>query len=213
MILKDFRLGVSEDQIMDLYTEATKNGFPDFFMVDTDTNIDPQYRFRKNFEPLIVNNVPQSLEPVTQIVPKRVQFNGQDETREIEPNPTGKKVKRIKSSAYARHFEDQPQHIQERLIANETDDERTRRLKYRAEGKADEQDENKNASLKNRLKDLSVKLKKPVTSLRKMAKALGLTALELCDRLEDAINAGEYDDMIYPKGRPSWRPVPLAMRQ
>lgn len=213
MILKDFRLGVTEDQIMDLYREATKDGFPNFFMVDTDSNADPQYRFRKNFEPLIVNNIPQSLGPVTAVVPKRVQFNGEDDTKEIEANPSGKKAKRIKSSAYARHFEDQPEHIQERLIANETDDERTRRLAHGAEGKSDAQDEKKSSTIKNRLKDLSLKLKKPVTELKKMAKALGLTHLELCDRLEDAINAGEYDDVIYPKGRPSWRPVPLAMRQ
>lgn len=213
MILKDFRLGVNEDQIMDLYHEATKDGFPNFFMVDTDSNLDPQYRFRRNFEPLLTNNVPMPLTPVSTVVDKKVRFNAESEVKEIDSHKDERKTKRVKSNAYARHFEDQPEHIQERLIANETDEERARRLGHFEATSSASDDNKRNASVANRLKDLSKKLKQPVTKLREMAKGLGLTALELCDRLEDAINAGEYDDVIYPQGKPSWRPVPLAMRQ
>lgn len=49
LILKDFRLGISEEQIMKLYTEATKGGFPNFFMIDLQTN-DKDLRFRRNFK-------------------------------------------------------------------------------------------------------------------------------------------------------------------
>lgn len=49
MILKDFRLGISEEQIMKLYNEATKGGFPNFFMIDLQTN-DKDLRFRRNFK-------------------------------------------------------------------------------------------------------------------------------------------------------------------
>lgn len=49
MILKDFRLGITEEQIMKLYNEATKGGFPNFFMIDLQTN-DKDLRFRRNFK-------------------------------------------------------------------------------------------------------------------------------------------------------------------
>jgi len=48
MILKDFRLGVSEEEVKKLYEEATKGGFPNFFMIDIQTN-DKALRFRRNF--------------------------------------------------------------------------------------------------------------------------------------------------------------------
>lgn len=48
MILKDFRLGVTEEEVKKLYEEATKGGFPNFFMIDCQTN-DKALRFRRNF--------------------------------------------------------------------------------------------------------------------------------------------------------------------
>lgn len=212
IILKDFRLGVTEDQIMDLYHESVKDGYPDFFMVDTDSNSDPQYRFRKNFTPILTNNVPKSLGPVTTVVAKRVGFKPEIEIKEVDNDCSSRKVKRIKKSDYARHFEDQPEDVQERLTMSETDEERARRLGTHYPDQK-EQDTKRLASVKNRMKELSIKLKHSVASLKRMAKSMGLTNLELCDRLEDAINAGEYDDVIYPTGPPSWRPAPLAMRQ
>lgn len=50
-ILKDFQLGVDDEQIVKLFHEATKGGFPNFFMIDQATN-DPKIRFRRNFKPL-----------------------------------------------------------------------------------------------------------------------------------------------------------------
>lgn len=48
MILKDFELGVTEDQLLALYHNAA-TGFPNFFMIDRETN-DKDLIFRKNFK-------------------------------------------------------------------------------------------------------------------------------------------------------------------
>lgn len=50
MILKDFQLGVSAEEISRLYQEATSAGFPNFFLIDLGN--DPALRFRKNFVPM-----------------------------------------------------------------------------------------------------------------------------------------------------------------
>lgn len=50
-ILKDFRLGLDDSQIMKMYEEATTGGFPNFFMIDLKTN-DKSLRFRRNYKGL-----------------------------------------------------------------------------------------------------------------------------------------------------------------
>lgn len=64
-ILKEFSLGgINEQQLYDLYKNATKNGFPNFFMIDNESK-DPNIRFRRNFTPL----PPPDKTPVTGIRP------------------------------------------------------------------------------------------------------------------------------------------------
>jgi hypothetical protein len=52
MILKDHQLGVTDDQIEQLYLTATKDGFPNYFLVDKVARAGDPYRFRKNLTPL-----------------------------------------------------------------------------------------------------------------------------------------------------------------
>lgn len=49
MILKDFPMGITEEQLHSLYRQATAGGFPNFFLVDVVTN-DVDLRFRRNFK-------------------------------------------------------------------------------------------------------------------------------------------------------------------
>jgi hypothetical protein len=58
MILSEYRLGVSEKEMSRLYHEATKNGFPDFFLIDLEAGIgdaNKDLRFRRNFTSLKAN--------------------------------------------------------------------------------------------------------------------------------------------------------------
>lgn len=50
-IVKDFPLGITDEQVKKLYAMATKDGFPNFFMVDLATN-DKSLRYRRNFKGL-----------------------------------------------------------------------------------------------------------------------------------------------------------------
>lgn len=219
MILKDFRLGVTEDQIMDLYHAATKDGFPHFFMVDTGIDKDPKYRFRRDFEPLILDSVPSPLSPVEPIIEKHVTFAEQplvhDVTSEGSVRQAQKrKKKQLLDRFLTAHFEDQPSQVEDRLIAEETDEQRARRLGASEHPTTETENENEERKrhVKSRLRVIGRKLHKPVSELKRMAESLGLTLVELCDRLEDAMNRGEFDDILYPKGRPNWRPVPLMFR-
>lgn len=50
-ILSEYKLGIDDDQLEQLYTNAMNRGeLTDFFMIDLETT-DPQLRFRSNFSP------------------------------------------------------------------------------------------------------------------------------------------------------------------
>lgn len=49
LILKDYKLGVTDDQLVALYDKATAGGFPNFFMIDVKTS-DKNLRFRRNLK-------------------------------------------------------------------------------------------------------------------------------------------------------------------
>ncbi len=51
-ILKDHGLGVTDEQIEQMYLTATKDGFPNFFMIDKKSGPGNPYRFRKNYKPI-----------------------------------------------------------------------------------------------------------------------------------------------------------------
>jgi hypothetical protein len=61
-ILRDFQLGVTDEQLMEIYKKATEGGFPNFLMIDTD-NKNTNYRFRASFAPMNieVDNKPVEL--------------------------------------------------------------------------------------------------------------------------------------------------------
>lgn len=56
LIVKKYSLDLTEEQLMALYQYATRDGFPNVFMIDT-ANSEPEYRFRQNFTPINVNQV------------------------------------------------------------------------------------------------------------------------------------------------------------
>lgn len=56
-ILRDHKLGVTEDEIDRLYHEATKGGFPNFFLIDHKDTGDNSTRFRRNFKPMTPNMI------------------------------------------------------------------------------------------------------------------------------------------------------------
>lgn len=51
LILKDYKLGVTDDQLVELYNKATAGGYPNFFFVDVKTS-DVDLRFRRNLKPM-----------------------------------------------------------------------------------------------------------------------------------------------------------------
>jgi hypothetical protein len=53
MILSESKGIVTEDQLKAMYEQATKGGFPNFFLIDK-SNPDEAYKFRRNFRPLSV---------------------------------------------------------------------------------------------------------------------------------------------------------------
>lgn len=77
---RDFHLIAQEfgddgNKLRRLYKEATREGFPNFFMIDT---LNPEKRFRKNWDPMLGH-----------------QHDGQDEDeKEIVPAPRKRKAKR-----------------------------------------------------------------------------------------------------------------------
>lgn len=80
-IVKDFDLNVDKKQIKELYDEATREGFPHFFMVDIQTK-DPKLRFRSQFTPM---KLPAGIEPTA------------GEVKFIDPKSKSKEV-RLKPS-------------------------------------------------------------------------------------------------------------------
>lgn len=50
LILSDFQLGVSREQLLQLYNKAVSGDFTNFFMIDVNAN-EVKWRFRKNFAP------------------------------------------------------------------------------------------------------------------------------------------------------------------
>jgi hypothetical protein len=54
LILKDHELGVTDEQIEELYRKAVKDGFPNYFLIDKEVNIGDRYMFRKNLTPLAI---------------------------------------------------------------------------------------------------------------------------------------------------------------
>ena len=50
-ILKDYQLGLTDEQIMAVYHEATQEGFPHFLMIDLETK-NPYWRYRKDWQPI-----------------------------------------------------------------------------------------------------------------------------------------------------------------
>lgn len=65
MILKEFQLGVTDEEMERLYLEATKNGFPNYFLIDITANAsdkDENFRFRRNFTPLKYNHIDEKKE-------------------------------------------------------------------------------------------------------------------------------------------------------
>lgn len=68
MILKEYQLGIDDDEMERLYREATKGGFPNYFLIDMAAGTGDQneeLRFRKNLTPLkhtTVTDVPEKKE-------------------------------------------------------------------------------------------------------------------------------------------------------
>jgi Poxvirus A32 protein len=60
-ILSEYPLDVSKDEIVRLYHEATKGGFPNFFLIDLNAkengSVGMEYRYRRNYEPLKYNHI------------------------------------------------------------------------------------------------------------------------------------------------------------
>jgi Poxvirus A32 protein len=67
MILKDFELGVTEEQLLSLYN-ASATGFPNFFMIDRETN-DKDLIFRKNFKGIKPPNTAETKATSNIVVP------------------------------------------------------------------------------------------------------------------------------------------------
>lgn len=54
-ILKEYSLGISQEQLLHLYQLSTKGDFRNFFMIDLKTN-DNNLKFRKNFQGIHIQN-------------------------------------------------------------------------------------------------------------------------------------------------------------
>lgn len=199
-IMKDFQLGVSEDKILELYKQATARGYPDFFLIDTETK-DPRYRFRKNFEPmgLITNEPVKLIEHADDDSKKKKRKRDDDEEEssndegedEIIPeNETDKqRVKRFATPVKRAKKELSPAQLEEQIQAGHHS-QMDRVLSQGIKNKVAK------PTISARLKSLSVLLGKSVSQLKAMGKSMGLTNKQLCATLEKSIQAGEFDDLI-----------------
>lgn len=202
-ILKEFQLGLTQEQIMELFVEATREGFPNFFMIDTNNVKDTSYRFRKNFSPMTHQIIQQTQSPgevKPRLIPEADEENGD------------KKRKRVKfkdsDNNHSSESDDEP------IPKDETDKQRVKRFgkkpskkRVMNEGEANLIIENKRIekllpnpnkpiTVNDQLKQLGQLLGHSVAKLKSMAKKLGLTNKQLCDQLEMAIINGEFDDQL-----------------
>lgn len=77
-IVKDFDLNTSDEQIQKMYDASTKEGFPNFFMVDNKTK-DPKYRFRKQWDPIDVPQIEGKGAEVKESPLKKIKFHHKEE--------------------------------------------------------------------------------------------------------------------------------------
>lgn len=200
-ILKEFQLGLTQEQIMELFIEATREGFPNFFMIDTNNVKDTSYRFRKNFSPMSHQIIQQTQSP-GEVKPRL--------TLESDEN-ADKKRKRVQFNDDSHHSSESDE---EHIPNNETDKQRVKRFAKKPKKKRDLTDDeakliidnkrldkllpnpNKPITVNDQLKQLGQLLGHSVGKLKSMAKKLGLTNKQLCDQLETAIINGEFDDQL-----------------
>lgn len=192
-ILKDFQLGVNDEEILRLYHEATQNGFPNFLMIDIE-NTDPTYRFRHDFIPMQValeDSSPVRLIKKTREDKKRkVQFNDEDVDQELLQETDNERVHRMSGG-------DIPIKVKSSSKKNKKIDW----VKIQSNPIAAKPlPPTKLPTLQERMKSLSIVLEKPVSELKQMGKQLGLTNAQLCDHLEQAIISGEFDDLLMQQG-------------
>lgn len=109
-ILSEYPLDVTKDEIVRLYHEGVKGGFPNFFMVDLNAGygkVPAEYRYRRNFEPLKYKSVngeesgtdkkeskDESAVPASKKRKKGDKDDGDDEKKAGEKKPAEKKEKK-----------------------------------------------------------------------------------------------------------------------
>lgn len=190
-IMKDFELGLSEEQILKLFKEATKDGFPDFFLVDTETK-DPRYRFRKNFEPMA--SAPIVNEPVKLIEDskKRKKDENEDDESETEEIIPTNETDKQRVNRFAEPVSKQKK---QKLSAAQLED------KVQA-GHRDEMNKvltvpkQSHPTIATKLAYIADCMQISIAELKAMGKSLGLTNKQLCVEMESAIKAGQFDHLI-----------------
>lgn len=186
-ILKDFQLGVDDDEILRLYHEATKNGFPNFLMIDIE-NSDPRYRFRHDFTPMQValedSSPVRLIKPPAENKKRKVHFDSPGDSNLLEETDQ-ERVERMSGGeipAVIKSSKKQRKINWEKIQPNPLPAKILPRIKP--------------PTIQERLKCLATMLEKSVSELKQMGKQLGLTNAQLCDHLEKAIINGEFDDLL-----------------
>lgn len=105
-ILSEYPLDVTKDEIVRLFQQATKGGFPNFFMIDLNAkengSVGVEYRYRRNYEPLEYNHMDgekkgeKGVEPSSKPGSKKRKSRDDDEEEPGKKKETGKKKGRAR---------------------------------------------------------------------------------------------------------------------
>lgn len=113
IILKDFQLGVTDEQLEKLYEEATSGGFPNYLMIDKVG--DPELRFRKGYKPLDL--------PTDVSIPDKVKWIGKGEERKNKAESSRLNTESKRTIKHLATQEKQHNKYTEKRLATEDRDE------------------------------------------------------------------------------------------
>ena len=185
MIMKDFRLGVLEEELEKLYIKATEGGFPNVFLVDVVTP-EPQYKFRRNFTPIsLTGDIKNDTED-------KKETTGEDIVQSQK-----RRASDFKKGQLRVRFDDGPSSDE----SNDTDEDEDQPPPYK---KIDQPPPpykkikrsfvpriNTHEKIADRVKRLCLVLKMTQQLFRKCAKEMGVSVKEYCNIIEDSQRRGE----------------------
>lgn len=179
MILKDFRLGVTEEEIEDLYQRATQDGFPDVFMIDVTAT--DKYRFRRNFQPLEIPGDPLLPEnptyKITKEEGKKDEESDDKEKKGIESNL--ETMRRFQTGIKRKASEDSDSNSDSEEDKQSKSERKRPRVAIGSE------------RLVDRVRRLCLTLKMSQALFKKCAKEMGLSVKQYCAIIEEAERRGE----------------------